>query len=76
MVYRSEPRFAGPAFLLNEMLVWGFTGHVISAMLDVAGWSQPWDTQDVRELDGALALVGDDRDEARALGADDSEDAL
>ena len=76
MVYRSEPRFAGPAFLLNEMLVWGFTGHVISAMLDVAGWSQPWDIQDVRELDGALALVGDDRDEAPALGADDSEEPL
>ena len=41
------------------MLVWGFTGHVISAMLDVAGWSQPWDTEDIRELDEAMALVGD-----------------
>lgn len=61
MVYRTTAgrRFAGPAFLLNEMLVWGFTGHVISAMLDVAGWSQPWDTDDVRELDEAMALVGD-----------------
>lgn len=61
MVYRTGagPRFAGPAFLLNEMLVWGFTGHVISAMLDVAGWSQPWETEDIRELDEAMALVGD-----------------
>jgi 8-oxo-dGTP pyrophosphatase MutT (NUDIX family) len=61
MVYRTGAgkRFAGPAFLLNEMLVWGFTGHVISAMLDVAGWSQPWDTEDIRELDEAMALVGD-----------------
>ncbi|MCI4674393.1 NUDIX hydrolase [Candidatus Mycolicibacterium alkanivorans] len=61
MVYRTRAgrRFAGPAFLLNEMLVWGFTGHVISAMLDVAGWSQPWDTDDIRELDEAMALVGD-----------------
>jgi len=60
MVYRKENtrRFAGPAFLLNEMLVWGFTGQVISAMLDVAGWAQPWDTDDVRELDDAMALVG------------------
>lgn len=60
MVYRSSlhRRFAGPAFLLNEMLVWGFTGQVISAMLDVAGWAQPWDTTDVRELDEAMALVG------------------
>lgn len=62
MVYRRPfgPRFAGPAFLLNEMLVWGFTGQVISAMLDVAGWAQPWNTQDVRELDEAMALVGGD----------------
>lgn len=61
MVYHTGAgrRFAGPAFLLNEMLVWGFTGHVISAMLDVAGWSQPWDTEDIRELDEAMALVGD-----------------
>ncbi|WP_102144809.1 NUDIX hydrolase [Mycobacterium hubeiense] len=60
MVYRkaNTRRFAGPAFLLNEMLVWGFTGQVISAMLDVAGWAKPWDTDDVRELDDAMALVG------------------
>jgi 8-oxo-dGTP pyrophosphatase MutT (NUDIX family) len=64
MVYRQSfsRRFAGPAFLLNEMLVWGFTGQVISAMLDVAGWAKPWDTGDVRELDEAMALVGDGDD--------------
>jgi 8-oxo-dGTP pyrophosphatase MutT (NUDIX family) len=64
MVYRSSfsRRFAGPAFLLNEMLVWGFTGQVISAMLDVAGWAKPWDTSDVRELDEAMAVVGDEDD--------------
>ena len=61
MVYRNTltRRFAGPAFLLNEMLVWGFTGQVISALLDCAGWAQPWNTDDVRELDEAMALVGD-----------------
>jgi len=66
MVYHPDAgrRFAGPAFRLNDMLVWGFTGHVISAMLDVAGWAQPWDTQDVRGLDEAMALVGDDSEES------------
>lgn len=61
MVYRRtlSRRFAGPAFLLNEMLVWGFTGQVISAMLDVAGWAKPWDAGDVRELDEAMACVAD-----------------
>jgi hypothetical protein len=62
MVYRKQNtrRLAGPAFLLNEMLVWGFTGQVISAILDVAGWSRPWNTEDVRELDEVMALVGHD----------------
>jgi 8-oxo-dGTP pyrophosphatase MutT (NUDIX family) len=68
MVCRSggEHRYAGPAFMLNEMLVWGFTGHVISAMLDVAGWAQPWNTEDVRELDEAMALAADNRGEANS----------
>ncbi|MGN7778437.1 NUDIX hydrolase [Mycolicibacterium sp. 22603] len=59
MVYRraNTSRFAGPAFLLNQMLVWGFTGQVISALLDVAGWAQPWNTDDVRELEEAMAKV-------------------
>ncbi len=62
MVYRKQNtrRLAGPAFLLNDMLVWGFTGQVISAILDVAGWAQPWNTDDVRELDDVMALVGHD----------------
>lgn len=68
MVYRKENtrRLAGPAFLLNEMLVWGFTGQVISAMLDVAGWAQPWNTGDVRELDEVMALVGHDDTDGEA----------
>jgi hypothetical protein len=66
MVYRKEitRRSAGPAFLLNEMLVWGFTGQVISAMLDVAGWAKPWDTEAVHELDEAMALGGHHPDSA------------
>ncbi|BBZ41942.1 coenzyme A pyrophosphatase [Mycobacterium conspicuum] len=61
MVYRGDlgRRWAGPAFLLNQMLVWGFTGQVISAVLDVAGWAKPWDTDDLRELDEAMTLVGE-----------------
>jgi 8-oxo-dGTP pyrophosphatase MutT (NUDIX family) len=68
MVYRKQNtrRLAGPAFLLNQMLVWGFTGQVISAMLDVAGWAQPWNTEDVRELDQAMTLVGHDGTDGEA----------
>ena len=68
MVYRKENtrRSAGPAFLLNEMLVWGFTGQVVSAMLDVAGWAQPWNTDDIREVEDAMALVGQGGDYGKA----------
>lgn len=83
----GDRRYAGPAFLLNEMLVWGFTGHVISALLDVGGWAQEWDTEDIRALDEAMSLVNagpdesttlvaDGSDEATALVADDMEDPL
>lgn len=63
MVYRGNlgRRWAGPAFLLNQMLVWGFTGQVISAVLDVAGWARPWDTTKILELDEAMVLVGGGR---------------
>ena len=42
-----------------QMLVWGFTAQVISAMLDVAGWAKPWNTDVVEELDAAMALLGE-----------------
>lgn len=71
MVYRRtfSSRFAGPAFLLNEMLVWGFTGQVISALLDCAGWAVPWDGDDIRELDDAMALVDRDGDDENYVEA-------
>ncbi|MGD9622441.1 MAG: CoA pyrophosphatase [Mycolicibacterium sp.] len=53
----TSRRFAGPAFLLNEMLVWGFTGQIIAALLDVAGWAVPWDVDNVCELNDAMALL-------------------
>lgn len=44
---------AGPAFLVPGMLVWGFTGGLLSGLLDLAGWSVEWDRTDVRTLDEA-----------------------
>lgn len=40
----------------------GLHGQVISAVLDVAGWAQPWDTGDIRELDAAMVLIDDESD--------------
>jgi 8-oxo-dGTP pyrophosphatase MutT (NUDIX family) len=46
-------RHATPAFLVPGMLVWGFTGGLLSGLLDLAGWSRSWNHADVRELDEA-----------------------
>ncbi|MDR7301732.1 NUDIX hydrolase [Haloactinomyces albus] len=42
-----------PAFLVPGMLVWGFTGGLLSGILDLAGWSRGWNRRDVRDLDEA-----------------------
>ncbi|MCC3272493.1 CoA pyrophosphatase [Arthrobacter zhangbolii] len=41
-----------PAFLVNDVLVWGFTGIILSSVLDELGWAQPWDES--REIVPAL----------------------
>ncbi|MFF8813780.1 NUDIX hydrolase [Streptomyces pactum] len=33
----------GPAFLVADALVWGFTAGVIDRLLYFAGWERPWD---------------------------------
>lgn len=35
----------GPAFILPDLFVWGFTAHVLDALLDRGGWSRPWDRE-------------------------------
>lgn len=40
----------GPAFAVGGLLVWGFTAGLVDWVLDLAGWSYPWDTDDVRDL--------------------------
>ncbi|MCA0158506.1 CoA pyrophosphatase [Tsukamurella sp. M9C] len=42
--------YRGPAFAAGPMLVWGFTGGLVNALIGAAGWEQPWDTDDVRPL--------------------------
>ncbi|MYS20863.1 NUDIX domain-containing protein [Streptomyces sp. DvalAA-14] len=35
--------FRGPAFLVEDALVWGFTAGLIDKILHFAGWERPWD---------------------------------
>ena len=44
--------YTGPAFLVANMLVWGFTGGIVEALLDLGGWSRPWDHTRTVDLPG------------------------
>ncbi|KIQ14321.1 NUDIX hydrolase [Rhodococcus sp. Leaf7] len=59
-VVRHPMGYRGPAFAVEGMLVWGFTAGVLSGVLETAGWSAPWDNGDVRDLETALAAVGEE----------------
>jgi 8-oxo-dGTP pyrophosphatase MutT (NUDIX family) len=48
---RHSSGYTGPAFLVDGFLVWGWTGGVVTYLLRVGGWTRPWDSNDVRELD-------------------------
>jgi 8-oxo-dGTP pyrophosphatase MutT (NUDIX family) len=37
--------FRGPAFLVQDALVWGFTAGLIDKILYFAGWELPWDRE-------------------------------
>ena len=50
--------FVGPAFAVPGMLVWGFTAGLMTVLLSIGGWEQPWDTSDVRDLDVAWRSIG------------------
>jgi 8-oxo-dGTP pyrophosphatase MutT (NUDIX family) len=43
----------GPAFTVAGLLVWGFTGGLLSALLDRGGWARSWDASRVEDLDAA-----------------------
>jgi hypothetical protein len=35
--------YRGPGFVVHDLLIWGFTAGVLSGVLDLSGWQQPWD---------------------------------
>ena len=62
-----HPRgYQGPAFAVDGMLVWGFTGGILAGLLAVSGWETEWDTSDVRDLEASLAAV--DQSGSRSTG--------
>lgn len=43
VTWRLPMGYRGPAFVVGELFIWGFTGHLIDGLLTVAGWGRPWD---------------------------------
>jgi len=52
--------WTGPAFTINDYLVWGFTAGLLSALLHQAGWEQPWDRETTLDLQDTLAKSRND----------------
>lgn len=71
---RHPSGYVGPAFEVADMVVWGFTGGLIEVLLDLGGWTQPWDRHryiDLPELgiqlpDPEAAHLGDNEADAEA----------
>ena len=47
---RHPSGYMGPAFDVRGLLVWGFTAGVLNTLLELGGWTVPWDAGRVMEL--------------------------
>ncbi|MFP5069144.1 NUDIX hydrolase [Pseudonocardia nantongensis] len=69
---RGPRGHAGPAFRTSGMVIWGFTGSLLSALLQQSGWERPWDANRIEDLDGAWSRArAEHGDEAADDGTDD-----
>lgn len=51
MRVRHPSGYVGMGFDVAGLLVWGFTAGLINGLLDLAGWSRPWDRDRIVDLD-------------------------
>jgi 8-oxo-dGTP pyrophosphatase MutT (NUDIX family) len=52
LIVRHSSGVSSPAFRVAGMVVWGFTGGVLSWLLELAGWDVEWDTSAVEPVPG------------------------
>ncbi len=65
---RHPSGYVGPAFEVAGMVVWGFTGGLLAALLSLAGWDRPWDRARLRDLDIAWETARRRADRPGSLG--------
>jgi 8-oxo-dGTP pyrophosphatase MutT (NUDIX family) len=49
-VHRAGRTFDSPAFTVNGVVVWGFTGIVLNGLFEQLGWAVPWDRSRVHPM--------------------------
>lgn len=57
LIVRGPSGYPHPAFVVPGMLVWGFTGGLLAALLTAGGWERPWEPAAVYDLDVARRLA-------------------
>ena len=57
LTVRGPSGYSYPAFLLPGMLIWGFTGGLLAALLAMGGWERPWEPATEHDLDVARRLA-------------------
>jgi 8-oxo-dGTP pyrophosphatase MutT (NUDIX family) len=50
-VTRMDQTFQSPAFTVNNLVVWGFTGMILNELFDQLAWAVPWDRTRLHPLD-------------------------
>jgi 8-oxo-dGTP pyrophosphatase MutT (NUDIX family) len=50
LTLRHPSGYAGPAFRVGGMLVWGFTGMLLDRLLAIGGWEREWDSGSPQDL--------------------------
>lgn len=57
MRVRHPSGYIGQGFDVSGLRVWGFTAGLISGLLELAGWSRPWDLERVVDLEDDEGLA-------------------
>ena len=53
---RHPSGFVGPAFTASGLVIWGFTAGLLDRLLELCGWSLPWDTSRTIDLPAVDAM--------------------
>lgn len=59
--------YRGPGFMIDDLLIWGLTAHLLDGVLELAGWGRPWDDSRTTQIPARYL-----RDAGRGHGGHDA----